>query len=339
MTVLARLHVPPGVTDEAAIGAFAEALEKALKNPLPKGKRGWGRRDFEALKRSFRVQVHAIFGGVDDLIRTATILRADDGMSSSSRYHLEQLIKRTHRRSVAQVNALLDRSYLSAFECGLRAGGANTSERGLLPNEKKIVRRQRLNENAYADNFLTDIEHREGSMEYRKRADLYVNALEELYWQGFVYADLSADRYLKWTMKGSETCIDCSYLAGSKSKLTGRFLLTPGQVEQIGAGGRWGNGVYSARELATMAVTPQSGKLACTTRCHCRLVPVERPEGKPRFGEARFPFESLEHKDFTGTGTGVDGGIVVHRQAKQKRRKGYAKKAARTEHRHAGREK
>jgi len=334
MTIIARLHVPAEVTDEQAIATFAETIEKALKTPLPPGKRGWARRGFEDIRDSFAVQVHGIFGGVDDIVKTARIVQRDDGASDASKGAVESLINRTHRRAVAQVNALLDRSYTEAFEAGLRAGGA---DRPLLRNERLIIRRQRLNENAYADNFLTDIEHSEGSMAYKARAQMYVNALEELYWQGFVYADLSADRYLKWSMAGDESCIDCCYLAGNVRKLQEQHDIDREQAQEVRAGGRWGNGVYSARELAKMAVTPQSGKLTCTTNCYCRLVPVGRPKGQPRFGEATRPFESLQHKDFTGTGKTETGKLVVHRQAKQKRREGYAKKAEATEARHVRR--
>ena len=94
------------------------------------------------------------------------------------------------------------------------------------------------------------------------------------------------------------------------------------------AGGRWGNGVYSARELAAMAIAPQSGKLTCTTQCHCKLEDVPRPEGKPRGKEAASAFVSLEPKDFTGKG---------ERVYDVPKREGYEKRARRTQHRHVGR--
>jgi len=101
-------------------------------------------------------------------------------------------------------------------------------------------------------------------MPYAVRASLYSSAANEARWAGYVYANLSPGRYLRWVKrepaeKEGDNCVDCTALA---------------------TGGRWRAGVYAAQELASMAAFPGSGRLACTTRCHCDLVDVARPKGK-----------------------------------------------------------
>lgn len=88
-------------------------------------------------------------------------------------------------------------------------------------------------------------------------------------------------------------CDDCLYLAGN---------LPAGQVPETNPndtlehGGRWGTGVYSAQELARLAIVPQSGELRCTTNCRCELVPTVRPKGRPQGKMQRKPFRSLAPK-------------------------------------------
>lgn len=94
-------------------------------------------------------------------------------------------------------------------------------------------------------------------------------------------------------------------------------------------GGRWGDGTYSAQELARLGVFPQSGALACTTNCHCRLVAAQRPAGSPEGAPADRQFRSLQPKEFTGTrreGTL----LVVTRAHAHEARKRYARRAMQT---------
>lgn len=134
-------------------------------------------------------------------------------------------------------------------------------------------------------------------MDYKPRVGTYANALEELYWEGYMYADLSADRFVRWTLAEEEVenWVDCAVLSGDTSHLSKAdlelVLSSGGQV-----GGRRGNGVYQARELACIGIAPQSGKLACTTNCHCHLEPAQRPKGKG--GETVPRFVSLRAKVF-----------------------------------------
>ncbi len=338
------IHVPEGVTEDEALLAVAQALgmdcalEKALKNPTTTMERARARRAFLSLQKDFRTVVSAAFEQMEKDAGMADIMAAEKGLSVRASGAVKELLDGTHRRSIATLNAQFRMAYERAFELGLRAGGA---ARGMSDGEAQIVSRQRLNENAYAGNFLTDIAHREGSMPYTKRIELYGNALEELYWQGYLYADLSAGRYVRWVMPygggfggGTERehCIDCARLAGNLKALE-EHGIGPEEARKLGAGGRWGNGVYQAAELARMGVAPQSGKLSCTTHCHCTLEPAQRPKGKPR-GKEMGPFRSLVPKHFTGTGRGKDGKVIVEREHEQERRKRYAGKAARTERRH-----
>lgn len=315
-----RVAVPREWDDIKTHGAL-QALEKALKDPASSLERARARQAFLREQRRLAGIAENVFLNMADVGTTRD----------------QAVIKRVHQRSIAILNATFARSYEFAFTCGLVAGGA---ARLPAPNELQMIRQQRLNENAYAANFLTDAASGEGVMDYKRRAKMYAQALEEVYWQGYLYADLSADRFVRWVIrhdpwgKPDENCVDCALLSGdtdglSKTKLD--LVLSSGRQ----VGGRWGNGVYQARELARIGIAPQSGKLACTTNCRCRLEPAQRPEGKG--GETLPRFVSLRPKDFTGTARDDQGRVVVTRKTHQSRRKGYAKKAAETEHRHVPR--
>lgn len=343
-----RIHIPEGVSNDDVFEALQEVqveLSKALKRPLPTVTRARARKAFLALQKNFRFEMHAIFSGMDDIAQTARHIIAE-GVTREQKRRMEGLLQRQHRRYIAQLNASFKRTYTAAFGLGLAAAGA---QRGLSPegefalerNEAMILRDLRVNENAYAGNFLTDVANNEGTMDYQKRTDLYANALEEAYWQGYLYGDLSADRFVQWRLyhggwqPGTETenCIDCALLSGD---LTGLSDAEREIVEGSGRpiGGRWGNGIYQARELARMGIAPQSGKLACTTKCHCRLVPAKRPDRDPIQAGYKGAFTSLRKKEFTGTERDEEGRRFVTRQAQHRRRKDYARRADRTEHRH-----
>lgn len=341
------IHVPEGMTDEDALAMLAAAigadiaLQKALKHPAPTIERARARKAFLSLQRAFRDAVTSVYEEMDDVAQTTRVIQAESGEPGPASEAAQGLFHRTHQRCIALFNAQFRMAYGTSFELGLRAGGAT---RGMTNIEAAMVRKQRLNENAFAGNFLTDVAQREGTMSYARRVELYGNALEEMYWQGYLYADLSADRYLQWVMPyGSgfggdaktEHCLDCARLAGNLETLS-EYGIKPAEARKLRAGGRWGTGVYQAIELAQMAIAPQSGRLSCTTHCHCFLRPAQRPEAKPA-GKVLKRFRSLQPKHFTGTGRNKRGGVVVEREHKQARRKRYAQKARRTEHQHVGR--
>ena len=89
-------------------------------------------------------------------------------------------------------------------------------------------------------------------------------------------------------------CNDCLFLAGNLPPQELKKYRNPNP--DLEHGGRWGVGVYTAQELARLAIVPQSGELRCTTNCKCRLVDVERPPGKPSGPLQRQPFQSLAPK-------------------------------------------
>ena len=343
-----RIHVPEGTTDEEVLRALFQSNEelfKALAHPAPPTDRARARMMFKAQQRDFAETVQASFDTVGELSGIPEVMELP---------HVPKALKddmigrcdRIHHLQAGILDKTFKTHYETAFAHGLRAGGAT---REMVQNEEEMVKRLRLNENAYAQNFLTDIVQAEGTMSYKRRAKLYGQALEEAYWMGYVYADLSADRYIQWKLgrggrgrgwKEAEHCPDCSWLSGE-----GHWLVEDGIFEKLGIadeaeararglGGRWGNGVYLARELAAMGIFPQSGKLTCTTNCKCVIVPAKRPEGKPIGKELRRPFRSLVPKEFTGTHRGKRGKVVVERERKLARRVRYAQRAARTEHKH-----
>lgn len=332
--IIAPEHLSNAQVAEALIGAAqkfgGEPLAKALAHPNAPADRKEARRQYERLEQQFAAEVGDVFEAAE------IVAEERDRLDPGRKHRPPEQHDRAHQRLVALLNAKFGRSYKAAFELGLVAGGAT---RAMLPNEEAIVKRDRLNENAFAANFVTDILNDEVRMPVEKRAAMYGRALEEVYNQGIVYADLSADRYLKWVMnhtehldpsgnpKSTENCIDCSVIAGDKGGLAANGI-DAATAKELGAGGRWGNGVYSARELAKLAVTPQSGKLACTTHCHCRLDAVKRPSREPVGKEIGQEFRSLAPKDFTGDS----------RRKLRPRRDRYRKRAARTEHGHIGRQ-
>lgn len=346
-----RVMVPDNWDKPKTIGALqalideldgeTEPLHKALANPLPQEERARARNRFLRMQQMFRQSVAILYGEADDVCKTVHTIEQAAGIPAEAKTDLGAMKQRTLRRTRALINRQFATAYERAFELGLRAGGAG---RSLADNELTIIRKQRLQENKFSGNFLTDMEHREGKMDYSRRADLYGNALEEMYWQGYLYADLSADRYVKWEMRhsvdaggnwgGGENCVDCAVLSGDLEGLSDAERQT---VEHSGRiiGGRWGIGVYQARELANMDIAPQSGKLACTTNCRCKLVQADRPATLPVKGPVTFA--SLKPKHFTGTSRDEKGKIVVEREHAQDRRKRYARDAKKLEHRHVNR--
>lgn len=339
------MHIPEGVTNDDVAEALVEMLElrKALKNPASPPERARARKAFLALQRDFEDTMVPMF---DTLEGTSTLLReiAVTTADNFGKKKIDTLLERLRQNTRAALNPVVKQTYIRAFELGLRAGGAT---RGMLPNEEEIVDRMRANEYAYVDQFITDVGYAEGTMPYAQRATMYANAVEETYWLGYVYSDLSGDRYLRWVMhssargfKETEHCPDCAWIVGDLDQLEEDGVLedlgiTAQEARRQGAGGRWGNGVYTAQELAQMAVAPQSGSLTCTTHCKCHLQPAEKPKRAPMGKVAEW--QSIAPKPFTGTNETADGKVVVTRENIPKQRAGYAKRAKRAGHVHVKR--
>jgi len=324
----------------AAAGLMGEPLQKALKNPLPGIEKANARRSFLRLQDAYREHVQEVVASLDDVARTVADVKKTHAVPPAAQAQLTGLLDRMHLRTTAQLRTSFNITYERAFELGLRGAGA---ARGIMRNEELMVADLIENEAAYAKNFSTDVAWREGRLAYDQRADLYGNALEELYWLGYVYGDLSRGRYIRWAMAPAaeggnnwgkhKPCIDCSWISGNLRVLEEYFQIDPQVAKAQGAGGRWGNGVYLAQELAQMAVVPKSGKLTCTTRCRCKLQPSRKPLSAPRHRKF-LPWQSQLPKSFTGTVKTENGELVMDREHKITRRKRYAKTAEATEHKH-----
>jgi len=205
------------------------------------------------------------------------------------RRELRELRADVERAAKAAIRQAYDRQ----FELGKRAGW---NWRSVDPAEEKFLVRLRREEYVFVRRFLDDIEAGRIAMPIEQRATLYGNASQEAFWWGFLYADQSSDRYVCWVISDAEHCPDCLYLSGNVDERT-RAAYRDGKLpNSLPPGGRWGNGVYSAQELARLGVVPQSGKLRCTTNCRCRLERVERPEGRPQGKLQRRPYRSLAPK-------------------------------------------
>lgn len=302
-------------------GAQADTeLLKALKNPLAPHERARARQQFTRLQKDYADWIMAEMADAELYFKALPKML----MGRGGEEELRRLQEVKHKLIRRKLNPVIRTFYTAALQCGLRAGGA---DRAPTDNELNLVERLRLNEYAYLDNFITDMKHGEGVMDYGQRAGLYVNAIEEAYWIGYTYGDLSADRFVRWTSHPAEHCLDCAYLSGNVAVLSDHGVDLADAQTRMGfpPGGRWGNGVYQSRELAAAGIFPQSGTLTCTTRCKCSLVPAKKPTkaavGKP----LPQPFHSLEQKEFTGKGA---------REHDRDRRAGYERRAVRNETRY-----
>lgn len=290
------LRVADALTLAAAGGVADGDLLKALRNPLPDTDQARAHQRFNALQRDFRDYLMAEIADADlnaRVLRNMLGARAVDLPDGA----MEKFLDARHKIQRKRMTPVMRAFYNSAFQMGLNAGGAG---RAPTENETNLVERMRRNEYAYLDNFLKDIAHQEGRMDYKQRAELYANALRETFWAGYTYADLSADRYVRWKMRRAEHCPDCAYLAGNVAWLEQHDIDVADEEQKKGfpVGGRWGNGVYSAQEIARLAIFPQSGTLRCTTNCKCSLRRAERPAAEPEGKAAAKTYKSIEPKPF-----------------------------------------
>ena len=310
-----RVIIPPELDPDAALDLIA----KALKQPLALADRALAKQDATELQAEFsglmeRVlpQYQESYALLQSLIPQARGQRRRDLIDQRDRLK---------DRTAYNVRVLFNRYYRDQFLNGKQTGG---NGRPLQANEREIIRRTVNNEVEYLLNALIDAETGEFRMPLEERGQLYGNALGEARWGGWLYADLSQNRYVRWVLgKGeggevTESCPDCLWLAGRLDLLQAQLMamaakkggtLTPAQqrlwriaeAAKQTQGGRWGTGVYRAQELAHMSVYPQSGGLACTTRCHCHLANVLKPKTAPKGPEAT-SWTSLVPKAPLGTG-------------------------------------
>jgi len=244
-------------------------------------------RDAEEVRDELRAIAVGLFTGYD------RVHRFGQAAVASARTNREKAAVRgeiadARVKTEYALKAAIRRSYKGMFQNG-KVLGYNV--RGPDKAERKFLERLRREEFVFVKRFLDDIEQGRCKMPVEDRAALYGNAANEAMWFGFVYADQSPDRYLRWVLSDEEACPDCLYLAGQ-----GMAQGFDNPNAELQLGGRWGNGVYSAQELALLAVVPQSGKLRCTTRCRCHLEETGKPRRAPVGKVQRKPFKSLAPK-------------------------------------------
>ena len=278
---------------------LAVILRKAIKPLAP----ATGGRDRDELDHEAgRARTHAQWTRSDLTDQMVGMFRTYDATVRYGRAQIEatplvpqqRAIRRDLRAIRKDTERAIQGAIRQAYSAQLAYGKrAAWNWRDLDVAEDKFVQRLRQEEFAFVSRFLDDIDAQRLVMPLEQRARLYGQAGDEAFWWGFLYADQSADQYLKWVRSPDESCPDCLYLAGD---LSAEDLADYTNPNAIPVGGRWRNGVYSAQELARLAIVPQSGELTCTTNCKCRLERVLRPEGKPQSRMQRRPFRSLQPK-------------------------------------------
>jgi len=291
-------------TSEALLeGTIIADLLKAIRPGDP----ATGGRSYEDLQEEARraqahsARVHAnlqdemigLFRGYEVAVREAQARLEQSNLSSAERRRIRRELRQLRADVERAAKAAIRQAYDRQFELGKRAGW---NWRTIDAAEEKFLLRLRREEYVFVRRFLDDIEAGRIVMPIEQRATLYGNASQEAFWFGFLYADQSSDRYVRWVISDAEHCPDCLYLSGNVDEQT-RAAYRDGKLpNSLPPGGRWGNGVYTAQELARLGVVPQSGKLRCTTNCRCRLERVERPDSSPQSKLQRRPYRSLAPK-------------------------------------------
>ena len=331
-----RLVLP----DDISEAELFEVLQKALKAPLSNEERA----DAEADATEARAEFTGLFECL--LPQHEETLALLDAAIKQHRGKPKAALIAQRQKTIARaewtVRTLFNRYYQTQFAAGRRLAG---NDKRLSSNEREMIRRLANNEAQFAINALLDAQTGDYTMNLEQRGTLYGNALDEAKWLGFLYGDLSNDRFVAWRYDEAENCIDCLWLAGRLDILEARIYeqvaarqaknpdagLTPTEslllakiAEKLPTqGGRWGVGVYRAQELAHMGVVPQSGELACTTNCKCHLEDAARPAGKTKQPEAK-GWESILPKTPT----------MLQRTTEEERRGQLARLAGKWEHEH-----
>jgi len=298
-----RVFFEPGTDPDEAFALLA----KALKHPLTSAEVSLALED----TRELRAELTGIMERMLPAYEAHYLLLEQTLKRARGRRREGLLEEQGHLRARYEwlFRIHFNRYYADQFLAGKRLAG---NGKGLDRSEREIVRRLSNSEAQYALNFMLDAQTGEYRMPLEKRGALYGNALDELKWLGFLYGDLSQDRFVRWVIDApQESCVDCLFLAGRldllESEIANRAakrtppdpteaehaLLAIVEANRETQGGRWGIGVYRAQELVRMAIVPQSGRLTCTTNCKCGLAEVERPAGRGKQPERREPFEAL----------------------------------------------
>lgn len=135
--------------------------------------------------------------------------------------------------------------YAAAYREGRHAAG---DMRPLDTEDEKLLRRMRLGEYRYLRGFLDDMDAGRGKMNYRRRMQMYADAVRGAFWLGFVRGNRSNRRRIRWVFDPeAEHCKTCAELNGRV--WTPRAFL------------RW---------YAKTHILPQKG-CECLSNCRCHL--------------------------------------------------------------------
>lgn len=298
-TVL-RIHLPGGGLGEAEKesvlrslagklpGKHLAELEKALKVGGP-AHAGLSPQEVVARQEVARAKAEALSSGfkkrlivVKDSWVSAVALR-DAATSSIGRVAADEHLRSVRRTIVRSARQSMRYAYRRMWKLGKEAGG---NLKPLTHDEKLEVDKLQRNEWQFFANLLEDVDNKTFRMNLDQRIGLYGRALFEAFSAGFVMADLSPERYLRWSRTASESCADCVKLS---------------------SGGRWGQGVYQALEVAKAGIFPRGSHLLCGSNCKCSWVEVERPKGKASaqgelLGKIVLHGRNKQGQSFTGLG-------------------------------------
>ncbi|MHA2063065.1 MAG: hypothetical protein ACXABY_01670 [Candidatus Thorarchaeota archaeon] len=163
-----------------------------------------------------------------------------------------------------ELKALLRRAYLKAYALGIKSSGVGgvlagthghldpSHEIPLTSADRRWLDSALKHEARFRKKFVADMFSGSGRMSYERRAEMYVNAVDNIYFTGRVRGTPS-DHLFYWQLKNKTPCASCRFLAES--------------------------GPYRKDNLPTL---PRAGMTRCLTNCHCKVVarsvPKERME-------------------------------------------------------------
>ena len=136
----------------------------------------------------------------------------------------------------------------SIFKLGKEAAG---DERPITWLQRRNLAKTLVRERRYMREFLDDIENREGTMDYHRRLDLYVDGTGELFARGILAGVARTKRKgLRWHVGPTEHCKDCAEFDDK--------VFTPRQFTRMADAGK----------------VPQGHGLECRGfKCQCYVVP------------------------------------------------------------------
>ena len=260
----------------AARKSLVGTVTRAVGEERMAGEAEQARAASDRLRADLQAQAVGLFAGY--------YVAVGNGVAGEERAALRRQVERALQSSIRS-------AYREQFRLGKRYGW-NWSD--LDAAEEKWLERLRRDEYVFVRRFLDDIERGSLGMSVEQRAGLYGKASSEAFWAGYLYADQSSGRYVKWQMhEVEESCPDCRYLSGSMEP---DELAEYENPNDLPPGGRFGNGVYEVQELARLGIHPQGGELRCTTNCRCELAEAQRPRRAPEGPMQQRPFVSLAPK-------------------------------------------